>query len=103
MAPESFFKSAKKKDASEQEHMSRQYRAWRDHLTRCIDDYLPGEQYTLLHTANLVGLFTCIYVKESERLRIRDINAAEIKLGMHGLHGNKVSRGIKVQLRSLFD
>ncbi|KAK8229080.1 Endonuclease/exonuclease/phosphatase [Phyllosticta capitalensis] len=85
----SFFKSAKKKDASEQEHMSRQYRAWRDHLTRCIDDYLPGEQYTLLHTANLVGLFTCIYVKESERLRIRDINAAEIKLGMHGLHGNK--------------
>ncbi|KAK7706960.1 hypothetical protein SLS57_009474 [Botryosphaeria dothidea] len=85
----SFFKSSKKKDASDQEHMSRQYRAWRDHLVRCIDDYIPGEQYVLLHTANLVGLFTCVFVKESERMRISDLNAAEVKLGMGGLHGNK--------------
>lgn len=73
--------------------MSRQYRAWRDHLVRCIEDYLPGERYYLLHTANLVGLFTCVFVRESERMKIRDMNAAEIKLGMGGLHGNKVSKG----------
>ncbi|KAL1645792.1 hypothetical protein SLS58_003676 [Diplodia intermedia] len=85
----SFFKSSKKKDASDQEHMSRQYRAWRDHLARCIEEYLPGERYYLLHTANMVGLFTCVFVRESERMRIRDMNAAEIKLGMGGLHGNK--------------
>ncbi|KKY22217.1 putative inositol polyphosphate [Diplodia seriata] len=60
----SFFKSSKKKDASDQEHMSRQY-------------------------PNMVGLFTCVFVKESERMRIRDMSAAEIKLGMGGLHGNK--------------
>ncbi|KAF2841261.1 DNase I-like protein [Patellaria atrata CBS 101060] len=85
----SFFKSSKKKDALEQEHMSHQYRNWRDHLMRCIDDYMPNSQYTLLRAANLVGLFSCIFVKSSERTKIRDVNAAEVKLGMGGLHGNK--------------
>lgn len=91
--PGSFFKSSKKKDATEQEHMSHQYRAWRDHLARSIDEHMPPSQpYTLLHTTNLVGLFTCIFVKTSERLKIRDVNAAEVKLGMGGLHGNKVCK-----------
>ncbi|KAI9794506.1 MAG: hypothetical protein M1833_000366 [Piccolia ochrophora] len=86
----SFFKSNKKKDSSEQEHMSRQYRAWRDYLTRCIEDCAPAnEPYHLLHTASLVGLFTCIFVKESERKAIRSVDASEVKRGMGGLHGNK--------------
>jgi endonuclease/exonuclease/phosphatase family metal-dependent hydrolase len=37
----------------------------------------------------MVGLFTCIFVKSAERQRIRDVSAAQIKLGMGGLHGNK--------------
>lgn len=87
----SFFKSNKKKDATEHEHMAHQYRAWRDHLKRCLEDYMPSsDSYSLLHTANLVGLFTCVFVKNSERLKIRDVKAAEVKLGMGGLHGNKV-------------
>ncbi|KAJ9659456.1 hypothetical protein H2201_007347 [Coniosporium apollinis] len=77
----SFFKSNKKKDATVQEHMSHQYRDWRDFLMRSIDDTMPADQtYELLHAANLVGLFTCVFVKSSERTRIRDVNAAEIKL-----------------------
>ncbi|KAK4985649.1 hypothetical protein LTR66_008102 [Elasticomyces elasticus] len=85
----SFFKS-KKKDSSEQEHMSHQYRAWRDHLTRCLEDFMPTSQpYTLLHTASMVGLFTCIFIKSSQRSRVRHINTAEVKRGMKGLHGNK--------------
>lgn len=51
-----------------------------------------GNDYVLLHSASLVGLFTCIFVKTSERVRIRDVQAAEIKTGLGGLHGNKVSR-----------
>jgi hypothetical protein len=87
---ESFFKS-KKKDPSEQEHMSHQYRDWRDFLTRSLDDYMPRDElYHLLHTASLVGLFTCIFVKASLRDRIRNISAAEVKRGMGGMHGNKV-------------
>ncbi|KAI9807059.1 MAG: hypothetical protein M1825_005776 [Sarcosagium campestre] len=86
----SFFKSSKKKDSSDQEHMSRQYRAWRDYLTRCIVDTMPSEEpYYLLHTASLVGLFTCIFVKQSERENVRGDDAAEVKRGMGGLHGNK--------------
>jgi len=85
----SFFKS-KKKDANEQEHMSHQYRTWRDHLTRCIEDYMPaGQSYSLLHTASMVGLFTCVFVKSSERSRIKHVHNAEVKRGMGGLHGNK--------------
>lgn len=85
----SFFKS-KKKDPAEKEHMSHQYRAWRDHLTKCIDEYMPTNQsYVPLHTASMVGLFTCIFVKSTERARIRHVHASEIKRGMGGLHGNK--------------
>ncbi|KAJ4346678.1 uncharacterized protein N0V89_010609 [Didymosphaeria variabile] len=85
----SFFKKKKSKEANEQEHMSHQYRAWRDHLIRVLDEFCPRQNYTLLHTANLVGLFTCIFVKGSERTKIRDVSAAEIKLGFSGRVGNK--------------
>lgn len=85
----SFFKS-KKKDPAEQEHMSHQYRAWRDYLTRCLEDFMPGDaKYVLLHTASMVGLFTCIFVKSSLRSRIKHVHTSEIKRGMGGLHGNK--------------
>jgi hypothetical protein len=85
----SFFKKKKHKEDSEHEHMSHQYRAWRDHLVRVLDEYSPKQNYILLHTANLVGLFTCVFVKSSERSNIRDVCAAEIKLGFSGRVGNK--------------
>ncbi|KAL7625538.1 hypothetical protein AAE478_004758 [Parahypoxylon ruwenzoriense] len=84
-----FFKP-KKKDATDQERMSHQYRDWRDFLVRSLDDYMPADHlYHLLHTATLVGLFTCIFVKSNLRDRIRNISSAEVKRGMGGLHGNK--------------
>ncbi|KAF2427577.1 DNase I-like protein [Tothia fuscella] len=84
------FKSSKKKDHMDQERMSHQYRTWRDFLVKCLDEYMPSNQrYTLLHTANLVGLFTCIFVKSSQMASIRDVDAAEVKLGMKGRYGNK--------------
>jgi len=85
----SFFKKKKHKETTENEHMSHQYRAWRDHLIRVLDEFSPKENYILLHTANLVGLFTCVFVKASERANIRDVCAAEIKLGFSGRVGNK--------------
>jgi hypothetical protein len=85
----SIFKRKKHKETSEHEHMSHQYRAWRDHLVRVLDEYNPNQNYVLLHTANLVGLFTCVFVKASERANIRDVCAAEIKLGFSGRVGNK--------------
>ncbi|KAJ5586675.1 uncharacterized protein N7459_002440 [Penicillium hispanicum] len=81
---------SKKKENGEKEHMSRQYRVWADHLTRTLHECMPLEEsYVLLHTANMVGLFTCIFIKHKERQKIRNISASEIKRGMGGLHGNK--------------
>ncbi|KAK3112551.1 hypothetical protein LTR53_011062 [Teratosphaeriaceae sp. CCFEE 6253] len=92
------FKS-KKKESGEQEHMSHQYRAWRDHLTRCIEENMPTSQpYSLLHTAGMVGLFACIFVKASERGRIKHVHTAEVKRGMGGLHGNKGALVLRVVL-----
>ena len=52
------------------------------------------EPYHLLHTASMVGLFSCVFIKASQRHQIRHINAAEIKRGMGGLHGNKVGANV---------
>ena len=83
-------KKKEKKEHGEKEHMSRQYRVWIEHLTRCINDCMPLEEsYVLLHTANLIGLFTCVFVRHRERERIRNVRGAEVKRGMGGLHGNK--------------
>ena len=90
LTAKSLFKGNKKKDPSEQEHVGRQYRAWRDYLVRCIEDTMPSDQpFHLLHTASLVGLFSCVFVKADMRNRIANQSAAEIKRGMGGLHGNK--------------
>lgn len=84
---------SKKRDNHEKEHMSRQYRVWRDHLAACINDAMPiDEPYVLLHAADMVGLFTCVFIKQKERQRVRNISSAEVKRGMGGLHGNKVCR-----------
>jgi len=86
------FKSKKKdkKEGSEQERMSHQYRDWRDFLLKSLDDFMPPDQlYHLQQTAHMVGLFTCIFVKSTIRDRIRNLNSAEIKRGLGGLHGNK--------------
>lgn len=91
LTAKSFFKS-KKKAPDEQEHMSHQYRAWRDHLTRCLEDFMPTDtSYSLLHTTSMVGLFSCVFVKSSLRSRIQQVHTAEVKRGMGGLHGNKAS------------
>ncbi|KAL8757113.1 MAG: hypothetical protein Q9184_004307, partial [Pyrenodesmia sp. 2 TL-2023] len=90
LTAKTLFKGAKKKDMNDHDHMSRQYRDWRDHLVRSIEDYMPTkDSYALLHTASLVGLFSCVFVKASQRTSISNVQAAEIKRGMGGLHGNK--------------
>jgi hypothetical protein len=94
-----FLKSKKKSEGAEQERMSHQYRDWRDFLIKTLDDYIPSDDlYHLLHTAPLVGLFTCVFVKASLRPRIRALNGAEVKRGMGGLHGNKGAVAVRFQI-----
>ncbi|KXX74154.1 Type I inositol polyphosphate 5-phosphatase 8 [Madurella mycetomatis] len=84
------FLKPKKKEGSDQERMSHQYRDWRNFLAQSLDDYMAGGGlYHILHTAPLVGLFTCIFVKADLRERVSNLSSAEVKRGMGGLHGNK--------------
>jgi hypothetical protein len=72
--------------------MSHQYRVWQEKLVSAlrVATSPDGEQYVLLHSATLVGLFTCIFVRQSEKLNVRKLSATEVKTGLGGLHGNKV-------------
>ncbi|KAL9060958.1 MAG: hypothetical protein Q9162_000402 [Coniocarpon cinnabarinum] len=93
LTAKNFFKN-KKQDSYGHEHLSRVYREWRDFLTRCLDEYMPSDEaFVQIHTASLVGLFTCVFVKASCRSRIRDIVGSEVKTGMGGAYGNKAILG----------
>lgn len=90
LTAKTLLKGKKKKAASQQEHMSHQYRLWQQQLTKSIETHMPRDQpYVLLHAANLVGLFTAIFVRSSERAKISNVSAATVKRGLGGLHGNK--------------
>lgn len=89
MATERFLK-LKKKEGSDQERMSHQYRDWLNFLAQSLDDYMSSSSlYHVLHSVPLVGLFTCIFVKAELRERVRNLSSTEVKRGMGGLHGNK--------------
>ncbi|KAK4657307.1 hypothetical protein QC762_211840 [Podospora pseudocomata] len=83
------FLKPKKKEGTDQERMSHQYRNWLAHLKQSLDQHMDGELYHVLHSAPLVGLFTAIFVKADLLGRISNLNSAEVKRGMGGLHGNK--------------
>ncbi|KFH43681.1 Phosphatidylinositol 4,5-bisphosphate 5-phosphatase A-like protein [Hapsidospora chrysogenum ATCC 11550] len=93
------FLKGKKKEGPDQEKMSHQYRDWKDFLMKTLDDYMPTDDlYHLLHTAPMVGLFTCVFVKASLRDRIRHLSGAEVKRGMGGLHGNKGAVAVRFRI-----
>lgn len=57
-----------------------------------VHDNMPQEvPYKLLFNSNMVGLFTCVFIKSSLQSHIRSVDSSEVKRGMGGLHGNKVA------------
>jgi hypothetical protein len=72
--------------------MSHQYRVWQEKLVSSLKIAASShdEQYILMHSATLVGLFTCIFVRQREKVNVRNLCATEVKTGLGGLHGNKV-------------
>jgi hypothetical protein len=83
----------KKKDTSKtDQHVSRVYREWRDYLAKCIHRYMGiNHPYSELHTSSLIGLFQCIFIRQDIRDRVHGLSAVDIKCGMKGHYGNKVS------------
>ncbi|MCO5565706.1 hypothetical protein L7F22_019380 [Adiantum nelumboides] len=75
------------KQADAGERLSHQARAWTQRLSVEVQRRFPG--FKLLLQDSLVGLYTAIFVKESELPAIRDPGIATIKTGFGGRMGNK--------------
>ncbi|KAA1478437.1 DNase I-like protein [Dentipellis sp. KUC8613] len=77
-------------DNATSEKVTSAYRRWYDRLVLAVRLAMPPETpYTVIHTESLVGLFTCIFVKNAERVSLRHVALATIKRGMGGRYGNK--------------
>ena len=98
MAAKTVLLGGKKKtaDGSISEKVSRSYKMWHDRLIKAVRLAMPPEcPYTVLHTENLVGLFSCIFVKHAMKMSVTDAAITSIKRGIGGRYGNKVCICIK--------
>ncbi|KAJ7581477.1 Endonuclease/exonuclease/phosphatase [Mycena floridula] len=66
------------------------YKRWYEHFMLAVKMAMPPTcPYTVIHTESLVGLFTCMFVKNSERAVVHDNYITTLKRGMGGRYGNK--------------
>ncbi|KAL0065255.1 hypothetical protein AAF712_007766 [Marasmius tenuissimus] len=66
------------------------YKRWYDALVLAVRLAMPPEcPYSVIHTESLIGLFSCIFVKHSERGALKDLAITTVKRGMGGRYGNK--------------
>ena len=78
-------------DSKLSEKVSGAYKRWYDQLVSAVRLAMPSDApYTVVDTANLVGLFSCIFIKSTERAALKDTAVSVIKRGMGGHFGNKV-------------
>jgi hypothetical protein len=82
-------KSKKRADVQISEKVSKHYRLWHDRLILEIQRALPQEGYIVQHTENLVGLFTCVFVRKALVPSLKDVAITTVKRGMNGMYGNK--------------
>lgn len=67
------------------------YKRWFDALVIAVRLAMPPDcPYSVVHTESMVGLFTCVFVKNAERGSVRDVAINTVKRGMGGRYGNKV-------------
>ncbi|KAJ7886213.1 DNase I-like protein [Mycena olivaceomarginata] len=72
------------------EKVTSAYRKWYEYLVLAVRLAMPTQvPYTVIHTESLVGLFTCVFVKNTERMSVKDNVITSMKRGMGGRYGNK--------------
>lgn len=96
------FQSSKRKKEKEAKvvmstHISGQYKAWQDRLGTEIAHSF-GERYNLVHSNNMVGLFTCVFVRAIDLGSFRSVKSNSIKTGLGGLHGNKGGLAVRLMI-----
>lgn len=64
---------------------------WHERLVKAVRIAMPvDDPYVVAHTDSLVGLFSCIFVRQREKGLLRDSAMMTVKRGMGGRYGNKV-------------
>ncbi|KAI9357293.1 Endonuclease/exonuclease/phosphatase [Zopfochytrium polystomum] len=94
-AKQIFFEATK--HTSSKNHVDSRLAAWQDRLTRTLRD-CSTVPYRLAQCHQLFGLFQCVFVLESETANLRMVEAAQIKTGFGGFHGNKEPIGARLIL-----
>lgn len=78
-------------DGALSQKVTTSYKKWYDRLVLAVRLAMPPDTpYTVIHTENLVGLFSCIFVKDTQKISLRNVAITTIKRGMGGRYGNKV-------------
>lgn len=78
-------------DGSMSQKVSTSYKKWFDRLVLAVKLAMPpDEPYTVIHAENLVGLFSCVFVRNAERTNLKHTGLTTVKRGMGGRYGNKV-------------
>ncbi|KAI0755991.1 DNase I-like protein [Irpex lacteus] len=77
-------------DGAISQRVTTAYKKWHDRLMLAVRLAMPPDTpYTVVHTDQMIGLFSCIFVKDSVKANIRDTALAMVKRGMGGRYGNK--------------
>ncbi|EIW67338.1 hypothetical protein TREMEDRAFT_45320 [Tremella mesenterica DSM 1558] len=72
------------------ERITLAYRQWLDKLQLAVKmSASPDVSYVKVHSENLVGLFTCVFVKSSNKDALRALDICTVKRGIGGIYGNK--------------
>ncbi|OCH87674.1 DNase I-like protein [Obba rivulosa] len=80
----------KAQDGAISQKVTTSYKKWFDRVSLAIRTTMPPDcSYTVIHTENLVGLFSCILVKNVERNSLKHTAITTVKRGMGGRYGNK--------------
>jgi hypothetical protein len=77
---------------------------WHDALVHAVHYAMPiDDPYVVAHTDSLVGLFSCIFVRQKQKALLRDSHMKLIKRGMGGRYGNKVRAFVEFSNISTID
>ncbi len=81
----------KNPDGAISQRVTTSYKKWYDQLVHAVRLAMPADTpYTVISTESLVGLFSCIFVKDTQRISLKQVAITTIKRGMGGRYGNKV-------------
>ena len=79
-------------DGTMSQKVSTSYKKWYDYLVLSVRLAYPGTPYHVIHSEHLVGLFSCTFVRVSERTSIKDTHLNVIKRGVRENLGDKVRK-----------